>query len=55
MRWMATISGCDFEQGRFRLRRIEVSGEGIVTETLEVDRGPALFGKIETLKQMTKN
>ncbi len=43
----------DFERGGFRLRRISVSKEGELTETVEASGGPALFGRIETVKQMS--
>ena len=45
----------DYEQGKYRIRQIQVSADGIMTESIEVDRADALFGPIETVRQMTEH
>jgi alpha-D-xyloside xylohydrolase len=44
----------DFELGKFRIRQIDVTADGDMTESIPMDRGPAMFGKIETVRPMTK-
>ena len=44
----------DYEKGTFRIRQLSVDANGKFTETLTGNNGPALFGKVKTVKQMGK-
>ncbi len=42
----------DYRQGKYRIRRLEVSREGKLTETIVKDSAPALFGAVRSVKQL---
>jgi len=44
----------NYERGVFRVRRIAVDTAGKLTETIEDHGGPVMFGKITTVRRMSK-
>ncbi len=43
----------DYERGEYRLRRLHVDEQGVLTVEVLVDEAPALFGEITSVRQMS--